>query len=349
MGVCALQCFGGTTKCGDKCADTSLDPLNCGGCGQLCTPVQLCIGGLCKVNCGLSLTLCADQCVDVTSDPKHCGKCGEACSSGQVCAQGKCSSILSCKAIQQAEPNSKSGLYTIDPNGGDPGDAYEVYCDMTSDGGGWTYRWHKDLVAYWSFDDVDFANSDFGGFAGTPTNVAQSTEAPTAAFALSAGFGDTDTKFITLSNALPFGTQTTLVYWTRLVSCVNNRIPFLTSNDYYLGDHLYDGRISYLSGNFFSGVNTCAANLQVWNHHAIVDDGTQYIVYKNGQPVLPTVNTYQTLSGGSIVRFGSRPNFGTNGLGGQLDDVAMFKRALSAAEIQQIHSAGLAGRPFRYK
>ncbi len=34
--------------------------------------------------------------------------------------------------------DSGSGIYRIDPTGADPSDAYNVYCDMTTDSGGWT-------------------------------------------------------------------------------------------------------------------------------------------------------------------------------------------------------------------
>ncbi len=34
--------------------------------------------------------------------------------------------------------NSGSGVYRVDPNAGDPSDAFNVYCDMDFEGGGWT-------------------------------------------------------------------------------------------------------------------------------------------------------------------------------------------------------------------
>ncbi|KAK3084204.1 hypothetical protein FSP39_009993 [Pinctada imbricata] len=40
-----------------------------------------------------------------------------------------------CKEILSSEPNSRSGVYTIYPDGTK---GYSVYCDMTSQGGGWT-------------------------------------------------------------------------------------------------------------------------------------------------------------------------------------------------------------------
>jgi len=44
----------------------------------------------------------------------------------------------SCLAVHQSDPQAASGLYWVDPNGGPTSDAFQVYCDMRTDGGGWT-------------------------------------------------------------------------------------------------------------------------------------------------------------------------------------------------------------------
>ena len=91
----------------------------------------------------------ADTCGNGILDPN------EQCDDGNNTTNDGCSATcvasvgfaaakpgVSCKnvlALASAESvATKDGLYWIDPNGGAAGDAFQAWCDMTSDGGGWT-------------------------------------------------------------------------------------------------------------------------------------------------------------------------------------------------------------------
>ncbi len=113
-GVCRLAgCTGSLADCNgntmDGCeVDTSIDPLNCGGCRIGCFApgaVPACVGGRCEIascmpgfaDCNVSF---ADGCEVSLNDPNHCGMCGRRCSFANAtarCAAGGVCQLDTCQ------------------------------------------------------------------------------------------------------------------------------------------------------------------------------------------------------------------------------------------------------------
>jgi hypothetical protein len=99
-----------------------------------------------------------------------------------------------------------------------------------------------------------------------------------------------------------------------------------------------------LSGVIVTGTNTIPVNQ--WTHVAATYDGGFIRIYVNGNLQISSPWNLGIFAGSSVASIGATESFGTRTsfFDGLIDELSLYRRALSANEIQSIYAAGSAGK-----
>ena len=199
------------------------------------------------------------------------------------------------------------------------------------------------LVAAYGFNEgqgTTTADASGNGLAGTLSNA----KWVAGKFGNALQFTGASNSRVTVANTplLQFTTAFTLSAWVNPAASqhseamvigkeIPGNLPYVL---YAKGSGIGPDAYVLINGNYqlAASANTIPAN--TWTHLAVTYDGATLSVYVNGTLAASTAVTGNLTTGSGALRIGNNTVFGSEGFIGSIDEVRVYNRAISAAEIQ---------------
>ena len=206
------------------------------------------------------------------------------------------------------------------------------------------------LVSWWPGDGHanDIADSNDG------TLVNGTTFAPGLVGQAFSFDGNDDFVEVPNSSSLMIAGAFTVEFWFKLNATHDSSTPrspnfFSKGFDNSIGLANNDGRLEVRGPVPRPNSTRSSWIAGVWYHVGVTYDSTAYRIYVNGVEEGSVTSGYSILNNQDDVALGSNPFFldmGRTGVtvNGLIDEVALYDRALSASEIQDLFNAGSAGK-----
>ena len=336
------SCWAGTSPCFGECVDLSSDPKHCGGCGVPCALSEVCGNGVCSSTCPSGTTNCDGACADLSKSTTHCGTCGNACTEG-LCQGGKCGCADGVKNGDETDVDCGGSCA---PCGAMKACSLESDCSGTLSCVG-QVCWQAppmdaDLVGYWRLEGAAgdaSAQNNHGTVYGSPFAAGKVGQAVEISNGNCIAIPDSNSLDATGATTL------TIMAWVRFDGgCAGDRgIIFNKENSYEVGVSCSG------ASQFQEAINTSSTpwgwegtgvvTAGAWTHTAVTWDGATVRHYLDGAEVYSRALSGSLVNRSTGVGIGCRgvpgdaSTAGTSFWTGAIDELAMYTRALSVAEL----------------
>jgi hypothetical protein len=208
------------------------------------------------------------------------------------------------------------------------------------------------LLAHWRMDES--SGTTVGDSAGAHAGTASNTTIVTGKFGNARSFNGSTSK-ITINTAVNYaGSTYSISAWVRPTSWNSLVSTILHKEGQYTLSFNASGRLSYADSSmwsyaFFGGFGNAA--LGSWHHVVLVRSGPTVTLYLDGSQLISKPFGGDIVAGPQAEIIGCYTTTGCTtlspgpGFAGRIDDVAMWSRALSGAEVAYLYNGGT-GRTF---